>query len=77
MNAAAAPRLRDAYGGLPRRSRYVLTVRLVLGGHALLTQKQAGEPLGRIRQLQVLAINELAALSPSRRGDEPRRSMRG
>ncbi|MCA1706331.1 MAG: hypothetical protein LC808_24950 [Actinobacteria bacterium] len=76
MTAAAATRLRGAYGGLPRRTRYVLTVRLGLGGHTRLTLKQTGEPLGlsldRIRQIQVLALNELCRAVAIKKGDEPR-----
>ncbi len=75
LDGAATARLRAAYGTLPRRSRYVLTVRLGLGGCQPLTLKQAAEPLGlsldRIRQLQVLAVNELCRAVAIKKGDEP------
>ncbi len=56
--------LRDAYDALPRRSRYILTVRLGLACETL-TLKQAASPLGvglsfdRIRQLRVEAMSRL------------------
>lgn len=56
-------RLLDAYQSLARRSRYILTVRLELAGVPHRTLKQAAHPLGlsldRIRQLQVIATEEL------------------
>ncbi len=64
-------RLRDAYAELPRRSRYVLTVRLGLGRKSL-TLTQAGEPLSlsldRVRQLQVRATNELCRAVAVKKG---------
>lgn len=55
-------KLRDAYGRLARRSRYVLTVRLGLAQEPL-TLKRGAEPLGlsldRVRQLQVTALDAL------------------
>jgi hypothetical protein len=72
LDARAVARLRDAYAGLPRRSRYVLTVRLGLGGATPVTLKQAAEPLAlsldRIRQLQVLALNELCRAVANKKG---------
>jgi hypothetical protein len=56
-------RVRAAYAALPRRSRYVLTVRLGLGVEPV-TLKAAAKPLAlhldRIRQLQVLSVDALA-----------------
>jgi hypothetical protein len=64
-------RLRDAYDNLPRRSRYVLTVRLGLGVPAR-TLKAAAEPLAlsldRIRQLQLASTD---ALAEAVAGDDP------
>jgi hypothetical protein len=72
LDSAATARLRTAYATLPRRSRYVLTVRLGIGGAEPLTLKRAAEPLAlsidRIRQLQVLATNELCRAVASEKG---------
>ncbi len=63
-------RVREAWLSLPRRSRYVLTVRLGLGTEAR-TLASAAKPLGlhlsRIRQLHVLALDSLAQAAA---GDE-------
>jgi len=55
--------LRDTYQQLPPRTRYVLTVRLGLGGHDVLSLRDAAVPvnlhLTRIKQLQHQALTEL------------------
>lgn len=55
--------LRDAYRQLPARTRYVLTVRLGLGGHDVLSLREAAGPvnlhLTRIKQIQHQAVAEL------------------
>lgn len=75
LDAAAVARLTETYAHLARRSRYVLTVRLGLGGVEPLTLKQAAEPLAlsldRIRQLQVLATNELCRTVAHKKGAAP------
>lgn len=62
LDTGQVEKLREAYAELPRRSRYVLTVRLGLTAEAL-TLKQAAEPLAlsfdRIRQLQLAALEAL------------------
>jgi len=78
LDADAAGRLHAAWASLPRRSRYVLTVRLGLDGHAPLTLRLAADPLDlnpeRIRQIQQLALGDLAvAVHGQRAGAEPLR----
>jgi Homing endonuclease associated repeat len=55
-------KLREAYSGLPRRLRYVLTVRLGLGVQAM-SLKRAGTPLAlsisRIQQIQLQTVELL------------------
>lgn len=60
---------------LPRRSHYVLTVRLGLADVEVLTLREAAEPLGlhldRIRQLQVAALGALSRAAAGGRRNEP------
>lgn len=64
-------RLRAAYAELPRRSRYVLTVRLGLGVETRIL-KDTAQPLGlgldRVRQLQLAATDVLV---DAVRGEQP------
>jgi len=72
LDAGQVQRLRAAYRELPRRSRYVLTVRLGLGAEPVRTLKAASAPLAlsldRIRQLQLAATD---ALVDAVRGQQP------
>lgn len=58
-------RLKQAWTRLPRRSQHVLTVRLALGGVKEHTLKETAGPLcvhlDYVRQLQLIALDELAA----------------
>ncbi|MGA2469941.1 MAG: hypothetical protein ABSG64_04550 [Solirubrobacteraceae bacterium] len=75
---AEALRMVAAYRALARRSRYVLTVRLGLAGAEPVSLRAAGEPLAlsldRIRQIQMHAIDALAAAAAgdARNRPEPR-----
>ncbi len=64
LSPEQAKRAKAAYEAFPARTRYVLTVRLGLGGARKLTLKQAARPLvlslDRVRQIQVFATNALA-----------------
>lgn len=55
--------LADTYEQLPSRARYVLTVRLGLGGATTRTLRKTGEPLvislARVQQIQVEAMDQL------------------
>ena len=73
LTADAVGKLRTAYAELPRRSRYILTVRLGLATETR-TLKRSAEPLAlsldRIRQLQVQAVEALVdAVSSERTAD--------
>jgi hypothetical protein len=72
---AAVERLIAAYEALPARSRYVLTVRLGLGGAEPLELRRAAEPLGlhldRVRQLQLLATESLIQAAAGEGRDRP------
>lgn len=74
LDAAAVGRLRAAYDALPRRSQYVLTVRLGLGDTPVLTLKQAAEPLAvhlsTIHQVQALAVEALSRAVANRKGQD-------
>lgn len=76
LSAEQTRRVVEAYNGLAKRSRYVLTVRLGLGVEPM-SLKAAAEPLAlsldRIRQLQVHAIEALsdAASGPGRKRPKP------
>lgn len=63
LSAEEAQRVRDCYESMPRRTRYVLTVRLALGVPKQ-TLRQAAEPLAlhltRIQQLQLYAQDAFA-----------------
>lgn len=63
------------WGTLACRSRYVLTVRLGLGGTQKLTLREAAEPLAlsldRIRQLQLSAIGGLTRAAARGRRERP------
>lgn len=65
-------KLREAYSGLPRRSRYVLTVRLGLGVQAM-SLKRAGTPLAlsisRIQQIQLQTVELLIDAVATDAGD--------
>jgi hypothetical protein len=75
LDVAALERLRAAYAALPRRSRYVLTVRLPLGGVKRLTLKETAGPLAlhlsTISNVQVLATSDLCRAVAHRKGQDP------
>lgn len=60
-----AAAIRDAYNALPPRTRYILTVRLGLGGAETRTLRETAKPLSlylaRIRVLQHDTVGDLAA----------------
>lgn len=62
LTGEEALRVREAYEALPRRTRYILTARLGLGGPKQ-TLRETAEPLvlhfGRIKTLQAYAIDAL------------------
>jgi hypothetical protein len=68
-------RMLEEWNKLARRSRYVLTVRLGLGGAEPLTLREAAEPLAlhldRIRQLQLAAIGALSRAAAGGRREKP------
>jgi len=75
LSAEEASRVREVYESFPRRTRYVLTVRLGLGVSKL-TLRDAAEPLAlhltRIQQLQRYAMDELVlAASNGRKETRP------
>jgi DNA-directed RNA polymerase specialized sigma24 family protein len=63
LSEGEAERVRECYDGMPRRTRYVLTVRLGLGGERKRILREVGEALGvhlsRIQQLQLYALDAL------------------
>jgi len=65
----------EEWGRLARRLRYVLTVRLGLGGVEPLSLRAAAEPLAlhldRIRQLQLDALGALARAAAGGRREKP------
>ncbi len=75
LSRQEARRVRDAYDSFPRRTRYVLTVRLGLGVRKQ-TLREAAEPLAlhlsRIQQLQLYALDALLhAASEGRKSTRP------
>jgi hypothetical protein len=75
LDVAALDRLRVAYAALPRRSRYVLTVRLGLGGVDTLTLKHAAGALAlhlsTVHKVQALAMKDLCRAVAHRKGQDP------
>jgi hypothetical protein len=75
LDILAMGRLRTAYASLPKRSRYVLTARLGLGGVKPLTLKQTAEPLGlhltTVHQVQAHAVEDLCRAVAHRKGQDP------
>lgn len=63
LSGEEAERVRECYEVMPRRTRYILTVRLGLGGERKRILREAGEALGvhlsRIQQLQIYALDAL------------------
>jgi hypothetical protein len=63
LSQAEAEAVREAYEAFPKRTRYVLTVRLELGGEQKRTLREVGDGLGlhlsRIQQLQLYALDAL------------------
>jgi hypothetical protein len=75
LSRPEAERVRDCYEVMPRRTRYVLTVRLALGVPKQ-TLREAAEPiachLSRIQQLQLYALDALLqAASDGRKDTRP------
>jgi hypothetical protein len=79
LSATQLDRLRDAYAELPRRSRYILTVRLGLATETQIL-KRAAVPLAisldRVRQLQVQAFEALVDAAMNGAADAERGSVR-
>jgi hypothetical protein len=75
LDYAALDRLRVAYAALPKRSQYVLTARLGLGGNDVLTLKQTAGPLAlhlsTIHKVQMLATEDLCRAVAHRKGQDP------
>ncbi|HEV7566093.1 MAG TPA: hypothetical protein VGO31_09075 [Microbacteriaceae bacterium] len=65
LSREEAEAVREAYEAFPRRTRYVLTARLGLGGAQKQILREVGEALGvhlsRIQQLQLYALDALVA----------------
>lgn len=63
LDQAEAEAVRETYEAFPKRTRYVLTVRLGLAGEQKRTLREVGEGLGlhlsRIQQLQLYALDAL------------------
>lgn len=63
LSQPEAEAVREAYEAFPKRTRYVLTVRLELGGESKRTLREVGDGLGlhlsRIQQLQLYALDAL------------------
>jgi hypothetical protein len=63
LSEGEAEAVKEAYEAFPRRTRYVLTVRLGLGGEQKRILREVGEALGlhlsRIQQLQLYALDAL------------------
>lgn len=75
LDVRAMGRLRTAYAALPKRSRYVLTARLGLGGGKPQTLKPTAARLGlhlsTVHRVQVLATEDLCRAVAHRKGQDP------